>query len=1005
MSDARAVLLAVLIEAASQDQDRMRNAVSQLQQWEITPQFHATLQDIFYDKTLDTNVRWQAIIYLKNGIDKYWRKTAKNGIAPEEKAAIRSRLLTALDEEQKPLATQNGVLTAKIARFDFPTEWPELLTTLLHIIQTSAANESDPRSRLILQRSLYTLHLVVKGLISKTLAAGRRQFAQVAPELFSNLSAIYQRYMDAFLASITSSMNIEHMSACLETSLLALKCLRRVIVHGFTDVHLAEGPRAFLALALNHLQQFVAFKENIPDSCSFLQSSVEAHIKLFGKFYLDFMESHPRQFILTPSASRVLGYYWKLLSENGEAGISHAPTTLIQGMLLIKKTLKDPQFILNDKDPEPVVVQCRHIIENEFMTPETTAKLAEILITKYMRLTEDDMDQWDSDPEGWALEEEADSWRYQLRPCAEKVFMDLLSSHRTQLSPLLVQLAGTTATMTDVFLKDSIYTAIGLGSHELYNAVDFDGWLAGQLTQEVQNADPSNRIIRRRIAWMIGRWVNVNISKTSRPTVYGMLLHLMRAEEPLAVRLAAAMNQKVCIDDWDFEASSFAPFLEASVHALRQLMGEVEEADSRMKILSAMSMIVERMDEHIAPFAQQIIELLPPLWDAAGDQNLLQSAILVIMTKLVESLKSQSLGLHALVMPLIRMSVDPSQPAHVYLMEDGLELWLATLKSAQQATEELLSLAPAAVTLLSQGMDNMKMLLKILNSYMLLAPAATMQRIQEPLLQSLTAFVGELKPEATMAVMHFMDAMAVTCPLVADTANSNHHSSSGTLMMGDAYRRSGLLRKLVQTILAKKEPNVVMTQYLSFMARLAVDNAEYLGAALMEIGQQFGQSNLKAVFYDFWLEKFDNISHPKYRKLHAMGLTAFMQTTDPTILENLPRLVAIWGDVLNEVSESGDGDALVYWRQDGADDDGDDVGGSATLGENGEVIEEIAETLRRRELLRRDLVHTTNLATYIKKAIQHYGTLNGGPEAFQQQWLVKVDPLMLESLHPFLANA
>ncbi|KAG0233322.1 hypothetical protein BGW42_007520 [Actinomortierella wolfii] len=986
MSDARSVLLAVLIEAASQDQDRMRNAVTQLQQWEITPQFHATLQDIFYDKSLDTNVRWQAIIYLKNGIDKYWRKTAKNAIAPEEKAAIRSRLLTALDEEQKPLATQNGVLTAKIARFDFPLEWPDLLTTLLNIIQTSASNESDPRSRLILQRSLYTLHLVVKGLISKTLAAGRRQFAQVAPELFSHLATIYGRYMDVFLGSIGSSMNIEHMSACLETSLLALKCLRRVIVHGFADINAAEGPRAFLGIVLGHLQQFVAFKENIPEPCSFLVSAIDAHIKLIGKFYLDFMESHPRQFILTPSASQVLGFYWKLLSENGDAGVSHASTTLIQGLLLIKKTLKDPQFILNDKDPEPIVVQCRHVIENEFMTPATTAKLAEILITKYMRLNEEDMDQWDSDPEGWALEEEADSWRYQLRPCAEKVFMDLLSSHRAQLSPLLVQLVGTTATMTDVFLKDSIYTAIGLGSHELYNAVDFDSWLAGQLTQEVQNVDPSNRIIRRRIAWMIGKWVNVNISKASRPIVYQILLHLMRPDESLAVRLAAALNLKICIDDWDFEASAFAPFLESSVHALRRLMGEVEEADSRMKILSAMSMIVERMDDHIAPYAQQIIELLPPLWEAAGDQNLLQSAILVIMTKLVESLKSQSLGLHALVMPLIRMSVDPSQPTHVYLMEDGFELWQATLKSAQQATDDLLSLAPAAVTLLSQGMDNMKILLKILTSYFLLAPHATMERVREPLLQCLTAFVGELKPEATIAVMHCMDTMAVTCGL-----------ENEGMRLG--YRQSGLLRKLVQTILAKKEPNVVMTQYLSFIARLAITDADYLAAALDEIGLQFGQQGLRAMFYDAWLDKFDNVSHPKHRKLHAMGLTAFMQTTDAAILEQLPRLVAIWGDVLNEVHESGEGDALVYWRQEEGDED-DVTGGT---GEDGQVVEELAETLRRRELLRRDAVHTTNLATFIKMAIQRYGELNGGAEQFQKMWLTKVDPLMLDSLHQFLA--
>lgn len=44
--------------------------------------------------------------------------------------------------------------------------------------------------------------------------------------------------------------------------------------------------------------------------------------------------------------------------------------------------------------------------------------------------------------------------------------------------------------MSDVFLKDSIYCAIGLGSHDLYGSVDFDSWLRGQLTQDVQNPDP-----------------------------------------------------------------------------------------------------------------------------------------------------------------------------------------------------------------------------------------------------------------------------------------------------------------------------------------------------------------------------------------------------------------------------------------------------------------------------------------------------------------------------------
>lgn len=222
------------------------------------------------------------------------------------------------------------------------------MTTLLEIVRNSTANESDPRARLVQQRSLYTLHLVVKGLISKTLAAGRKQFQQVAPDLFTDIVAIYVRYVDLLFASNTT--NIESLSSCLETSHMALKCLRRVVVHGFPEFASSNGPVAFFKLALEHLQKFMAFKESIPEQCSFLVTSVDAHIKLIGKFYLDLMDAHPRQFIVTPGASDVLRFYWSILEGNqSEHAAAPSQNTLIQALLLIKKTLKDPQFILSDR--------------------------------------------------------------------------------------------------------------------------------------------------------------------------------------------------------------------------------------------------------------------------------------------------------------------------------------------------------------------------------------------------------------------------------------------------------------------------------------------------------------------------------------------------------------------------------------------------------------------------------------------------------------------------------
>ena len=34
------------------------------------------LQQIFSNQNLDVNIRWLAVLYIKNGIDRYWRKTA-----------------------------------------------------------------------------------------------------------------------------------------------------------------------------------------------------------------------------------------------------------------------------------------------------------------------------------------------------------------------------------------------------------------------------------------------------------------------------------------------------------------------------------------------------------------------------------------------------------------------------------------------------------------------------------------------------------------------------------------------------------------------------------------------------------------------------------------------------------------------------------------------------------------------------------------------------------------
>lgn len=79
---------------------------------------------MFLDQSLPLEVRYLAVIQLKNGIDKYWRKTATNAVTKHDKDLIRASLLdAAVNEPDQRLALQSALVVAKIVRFEFPNDW------------------------------------------------------------------------------------------------------------------------------------------------------------------------------------------------------------------------------------------------------------------------------------------------------------------------------------------------------------------------------------------------------------------------------------------------------------------------------------------------------------------------------------------------------------------------------------------------------------------------------------------------------------------------------------------------------------------------------------------------------------------------------------------------------------------------------------------------------------------------------------------------------------------
>ena len=69
-------LVQALRSASSSEYQQIQTGTKQLQQWESSQGYYVNLQSAYLTLALPWEIRYLAIIQLKNGIEKYWRKTA-----------------------------------------------------------------------------------------------------------------------------------------------------------------------------------------------------------------------------------------------------------------------------------------------------------------------------------------------------------------------------------------------------------------------------------------------------------------------------------------------------------------------------------------------------------------------------------------------------------------------------------------------------------------------------------------------------------------------------------------------------------------------------------------------------------------------------------------------------------------------------------------------------------------------------------------------------------------
>ncbi|XP_030214058.1 importin-11 isoform X1 [Gadus morhua] len=879
MDSARLVVLQTLTQATSQDTAGLKPAEEQLKQWETQPGFYSVLLNIFNNHMLDVNVRWLAVLYFKNGIDRYWRRVAPHSLSEEEKTSLRAGLITNFNEPVNQIATQIAVLIAKVARLDCPRQWPELIPILMESVKGQDGLQQH--------RALLTFYHVTKTLASKRLAQDRRLFEDLASGIYSFACSLWSHHTDCFLQQIYASDEAAALSS-LERTLLSLKVLRKLTVHGFQTPQQNMEVMGFLNAVFERLKQFLECCRRVGKDGT-CREKLEKTIILYTKVLLDFLDYHPVAFIslIQQSLEFAVSY---LFTHVGE-GVTFERFT-VQCMNLIKMILQNHTYkpAKNIEDSKPESLEA-HNIKTAFFTHPTLTEIGRRLVSHYFLLTEEELALWEEDPEGFAVEETGgDSWKYSLRPCTEVLFLDLFHKFSQTMTPVLLEMVQNLQGPTNVedpvqlLIKDAVYNAVGLAAYDLFDNVDFDEWFKNQLLGELQVSHHRYKLIRRRVIWLIGQWISVKFKSDLRPLLYEVILSLMQ-DPDLVVRIETATTLKLTVDDFEFRTEQFLPYLESIFGLLFQLLQQVTECDTKMQVLHVISCVIERVHIQIRPYVGCLVQYLPLLWKQSEDHNMLRCAILTTLIHLVQGLGSESKNLYPFLLPVIQLSTDVSQSPHVYLMEDGLELWLVTLENSPAITPELLRIFPNMSALLELTSENMRTCFQIINAYIYLSATDFLQNYAEALCRSFCHLLKDITNEGQVQVLKVVEIALKVSPILG------------------AHMFQPLLPAVLRGVVDGERYPVVMSTYLGITGRVLLQNSSFFSSLLTQMASECNQGidQLLGNVIEMWVDRMDNITQPERRKLSSLALLSLLPSDNSVIQDKFCGIVNICVEALHDV--------------------------------------------------------------------------------------------------------
>ncbi|KAJ4704392.1 importin-11-like [Melia azedarach] len=972
----------LLANSMSGDESIRKPAEAALSQSESRPGFCSCLMEVITAKDLapQVDVRLMASVYFKNSINRYWRtRRDSSGISNEEKVHLRQKLLSHLREENYQIAQMLAVLISKIARFDYPREWPELFSVLAQQLQAADVLTSH--------RIFMILFQTLKELSTKRLTADQRIFSEISSHLFDYSWHLWQSDVQTILHgfstivpgynSNTLEQHHDELYLTCERWLLCLKIIRQLIVSGFpSDAKCIQEVRPVKEVSpmlLNAIQSFLPFYSSFQKGHSKFWDFIKRACTKLMKVLVAIQARHPYTFgdkcVLPP----VMDFCLNKITDP-KPDLFSFEQFLIQCMVLVKSVLEckeyKPSLTGRVMDENGLTLeQMKKNMSNvvggvmgSLLPKERIVLLCNVLIRRYFVLSASDLEEWYQNPESFHHEQDMVQWTEKLRPCAEALYIVLFENHSQLLGPVVVSILqeamnGCSTSVTEVtpglLLKDAAYAAAAYVYYELSNYLSFKDWFNGALSLELSNDHPNMYIIHRKVAIILGQWVS-EIKDDTKRAVYCALIKLLM-EKDLSVRLAACRSLCLHIEDANFSEQDFTDLLPVCWDSCFKLVEEVQEFDSKVQVLNLISVLIGHVSE-VLPYANKLVQFFQKVWEESSAESLLQIQLLIALRNFVVALGYQSPNCYNMLLPILQSGIDINSPNELNLLEDSMLLWEATVSHAPAMVPQLLSYFPCLVQVMERSFDHLQVAVNIVEGYIILGGTEFLSMHASSVAKLLDLVVGNVNDRGLLTVLPVIDILLQCFPIEVPPLIS------------------GTLQKLIVICLSggdDRDPSktAVKAASAAILARILVMNTNYLAQLTSEpslslLLQQAGipiEENILLCLVDIWLDKVDNVSSVQ-KKIFGLALSIILTMRLPQVLDKLDQILSVCTSVI-----LGGNDELAE------EESSDNMSSSRSHGEGTIPSKE----LRRRQIKFSDPVNQLSLENSVRENLQTCAALHG----------------------------